>query len=195
MRYRSRFTLLLSFLAVAVIGSGCAYFPQSARLAVEPKVAPSEQGRGVTIAVEVLDRRMTTTIGRRGVDSEYAEITTKQNLAVLIRNALIAGFARKGFTAIPYEGEPGRVLRVELSKLDYATDMDFWKGIVMTEAVLNATTVKGGIRFEQIYTGRRKETTIDAPRAGTNERLLNEAMNEATKGLLEDPLLLRFLTE
>lgn len=73
--------------------------------------------------------------------------------------------------------------------------MDFWKGIVMTEAVLNATTVKSGIRFEQIYTGRRKETTIDAPRAGTNERLLNEAMNEATKGLLEDPHLLRFLTE
>lgn len=107
------FTLLLSFLAVAVISSGCAYFPQSARLAVEPKVAPSEQGRGVTIAVEVLDRRMTTTIGRRGVDSEYAEITTKQNLAVLIRNALIAGFAKKGFTAIPYEGEPGRVLRVD----------------------------------------------------------------------------------
>lgn len=192
---RPSLILLLAFLAVAVTGVGCAWVPQSAQLKVVPRVAPSEQGRGVTIAVEVLDRRMTTTIGHRGVDSQNAAITTKQNLSVLIRDALIAGFIKKGFTAIPHEGEPGRVLTVELNKLEYVTDMDFWKGIVMTEAVLNASMMRNGVRFEQIYTGRRQETTIEAPRAKTNERLLNEAMAEAAKSLIEDPHLLRFLAE
>jgi uncharacterized lipoprotein YajG len=195
MRYRPSLTLLLPLLAVVVIAAGCAWVPQNARLKVAPTVAPSEQGRGVTIAIEVLDRRMTTTIGRRGVDSEDAPITTKQNLSVLVRNALIAGYAKKGFNAIPHEGEPGRVLTVELNTLAYTTDMDFWKGIVMTEAVLTASIVKSGVRFEQVYAGRRKETTIEAPRARTNERLLNEALAEAVKGVIEDPRLLRFLAE
>ena len=195
MCYRPSLILLLSFLAVVVIGAGCAWVPQSAQLKVAPTVAPSDQGRGLTIAVEVLDRRKSQTIGRRGVDSELAAITTKQNLSVLIRDALIAGYAKKGFNAIPHEGDPGRVLTVELRKLDYTTDMDFWKGIVMTEAILNASTMRDGVRFEQTYTGRRKETTIDAPGDKTNERLLSEAMTEAVKSLIEDPHLLRFVTE
>ncbi len=146
-------------------------------------------------AVEVLDRRLTTKLGHRGVDSENAAITSEQNIAVLVRDALLAGYAMKGFNPVVHEGDPGRVLTVELSKLEYTTDMDFWKGIVMTEAVLNATTFKSGVRFQQIYLGRKKETTIEAPRAKTNERLLNEAITEATKSLLEDPNLLRFLAE
>ena len=195
MRYRQSLTLLLSFLAVVAIGAGCAWVPQSAQLKVTPAVVSSEQGRGVTIAIEVLDHRKRKTIGHRGVDSENAAITTKQNLSVLVRDALIAGYAKKGFNAIPHEGEPGRVLTVELSNLEYTTDMDFWKGVVMTEAVMNASTMSGGVRFEQAYTGRRKETTIEAPRAKTNERLLSEAMTEAVKSLLEDPHLIWFLAQ
>ena len=87
------------------------------------------------------------------------------------------------------------MLTVELNTLAYTTDMDFWKGIVMTDAVLNASMMKSGVRFEQTYAGRRKETTIEAPRARTNERLLNEALAEAVKSLIEDPRLLSFLTE
>lgn len=195
MCYRKRLTLLLPFLALVLFGASCAWVPQSAELNVSPTFLPSAQGRGLTVAVEVLDRRMTTTIGHRGVDSQNAKITTKQNLPLLFRDALIAGLVQKGFHAIPHAGEPGLVLTVEVRKIDYSTDMDFWKGIVMTEAVLDASTVKNGIRFAQVYTGRRKENTIEAPGAKTNNRLLSEAMTEATHSLIEDPHLLRFLAE
>lgn len=178
-----------------VFASGCAWIPQKATLAVTPKVAPSTEGRGIAFAVEVLDGRMTTVLGHRGVDSQNATITSKQNVAMLIRRALVDGFNRKGFRAIPYEGEPGRVLTVELRKLEYTTDMEYWKGIVKTEAVLNASMRKDGVRFEQFYTGRRKETTIEAPRARTNERLLNEALTESAENLLGDPNLVRFIAE
>lgn len=194
---RRRPSLLVAGLCfvAALLGEGCAWIPQTARIQVSPRVAPSTEGRGVTFAVEVLDRRLTTKLGHRGVDSENAAITSVQNISVLVRDALVAGYVKKGFNAAVHEGEPGRVLTVELSKLEYTTDMDFWKGIVMTEAVLNATTFKSGVRFQQIYMGRRKETTVEAPRAKTNERLLNEAITEATKSLLDDPNLLRFLAE
>lgn len=189
------FSLCCSVLLVVIASAGCAWIPQTAHLKVEPFVAPSNDGRGAEFAVEVLDRRMTTTLGYRGVDSQNATITSKQNIAVLVRDALLAGFAKKGFQVKPHEGEAGLVLTVELAKLDYTTDMDFWKGVVMTEAVLNAKVVKNRVRFEQVYTGHRNETTIEAPRAKTNERLLNEAITKATRNLLEDPDLVRFLAE
>ena len=195
MRCRSSFLVVFLSLVAVLFGAGCAWVPQTARIQVSPKVAPSTEGRGVKFAVEVLDRRLTTKLGHRGVDSENAAITSEQNIAVLVRDALVAGYVKKGFNVVIHEGDPGRVLTVELSKLEYTTDMVYWKGIVMTDAVLNATTFKSGVRFQQIYTGRRKETTIEAPRAKTNERLLNEAITEATKNLLEDPNLLRFLAE
>lgn len=179
---------------VAIV-AGCAWIPQKATLSVTPKVMPSTEGRGVGFAVEVLDGRMTTILGYRGVDSQNAAITSKQNVAMLVRQALVDGFNRKGFRAIPYEGEPGRVLTVELRKLEYTTDMDYWKGIVMTEAVLNASMKKDGVRFEQVYSGRRKDTTVEAPRARTNERLLNEALTESAENLLGDPNLVRFIAE
>lgn len=175
--------------------TGCAWIPQTATLKVTPKVLPSAEGHGVGFAVEVLDGRMTTLLGHRGVDSQNAAITSKQNVAMLVRRALVDGFNRKGFRAVPYEGEPGPVLTVELRKLDYTTDMDYWKGIVMTEAVLSASMKKEGVRFEQFYSGRRKETTIEAPRARTNERLLNEALTESVENLLGDPNLMRFIAE
>lgn len=188
-------SLWCASLVAAVVSAGCAWIPQTAHIRMTPVVALSDDGRGAEVAVEVLDRRMTTTLGHRGMDSQDAAITSKQNIAVLVRDALMAGFARKGFKVRAHEGGAGRVLTVELTKLEYTTDMDFWKGVVMTEAVLSARSVKSGVRFQQFYTGQRKETTVEAPRAKTNERLLNEAITGATKNLLEDPNLLRFLAE
>lgn len=184
-----------ALLSVVIIASGCAWVPQTANIKVAPVVAPSNDGRGAEFAVEVLDGRMTTTLGYRGVDSRNAAITSKQNIAVLVRSALLEGFAKKGFKVKAHEGETETVLTVELTKLEYTTDMDFWKGIVMTDAVLIAKMVKNGVRFQQVYTGQRKDSTIEAPRAKTNERMLNEAITEATRNVLEDPNLLRFLAE
>ncbi len=174
---------------------GCAWVPQEARLRIDVDMAVSDAGRGVRVAVKVHDRRPETALGHRGIDSEHATITTSQNLVVLFRDAIIDGVARKGFKAVDYDGETPLVLSVEIRRVRYTTDMVFWKGIVKTEAWLVASATKGGARFEQNYTGKREITSVEAPRAKTNERLLNEAISESVQSLVGDPILIRFLVE
>jgi len=180
--------------AAAVIG-GCAWVPQNATLNPTPSITPSTAGNGVTVAVRVLDRRRSEIIGYRGVDSKNASIKTEQKVAPLIQEKIIEGLKRKGFSASDFEGQSGRLLTVEIRQIDYTTDMEFWKGIIQTEAVLVASTIKDGLKFEQFYTGKRKENTVEAPGAKTNERLINGAISDALQRLFEDERLIRYLAE
>lgn len=194
-RHILKLALLLTCLAGIWTVAGCAWVPQEARLKIDAGNASSDAGRGVRVAVKVYDRRAETVLGYRGVDSKNAAITTRQNLVLLFRDSIVQGLARKGFQAVDYDGETSLVLSVEIRKIEYSTDMEFWKGLIKAETWLVASMHKGGARFEQNYTGVRKLTTVEAPRAKTNERLLNEAISDAVKSLVDDPSLLRFMTE
>jgi uncharacterized lipoprotein YajG len=184
------------FWIVAAVGlGGCAWVKQSATLKLEPVVAASQVGKGVRVAVRVTDRRPSSTIGYRGVDSRNAAITTGQDVPALFQEKLIEGLKRKGFDAIPYEGEPGRLLTVEVRLIDYSTDMEFWKGSAKVQAELVALVPKDGVRFEQVYFAERKESIVEAPRAKTNERLINGAITAALQKLFDDPRLMTYLAE
>ena len=102
---------------------------------------------------------------------------------------------KKGFDAVAFEGERGRVLNVEVRLIDYSTDMEFWKGIVKVQAELGAVVPKDGTRFEQVYFAERTESTAEAPRAKTNERLINSAISGALQKMFDDPRLMAFLAE
>ena len=145
------------------------------------------------MAVRVFDQRRTKTIGYRGVDSKNAAITTDQNLAVLFQAKILEGLARKGFKAVRYGEQPGRLLTVEIRQIEYKTDMEFWKGTIQVDAALNAWSVKEDARHERVYRGQRSDTTMEAPRAKTNERLINGAISDAVQNLLEDERLVHFL--
>ena len=181
-------------LAAALVGA-CAWTPQTATLKPAPNITPSTVGNGVTVAVRVIDKRQSDTIGHRGVDSQNAAIKTAQNVAALFQEKIIEGLTRKGFLASAFEGQPGRLLMVEIRQIDYTTDMEFWKGIVRTEAVLGASMIKDGQKFEQFYSGKRTENTVEAPGAKTNERLINGAISDALQRLFEDEHLIRYLAE
>ncbi len=187
--------LIAVHFTLAVFLTGCAWFPQSATLRVTPNITASDIGRGVTVAVRVNDVRPSSTVGHRGLDSKNAAITTKGNVEPVFQEAIMQGLARKGFTPVRYEGQLVRLLTVEVLRIDYTTDMDFMKGSVRTEATLSASMVKDGIRFHQVYTGKRTEATIEAPRASTNDRLINGAISEALELMFKDELLIRYLAQ
>jgi len=188
--------LLVALCALAAAAvSGCAWVPQNVTLKPAPNIAPSTIGKGVTVAVLVLDKRRSPVIGHRGLDSKNAAIQTKQNVIPLFRGKIMEGLTRKGFTAVLYEGQPGRLLTVEIQRIDYTTDMEYWKGIIQTEVTLTASMIKDGAKFEQIYVGKRTETAVEAPRAKTNEGLINGAISDALQRLFEDERLLRYLAE
>ena len=179
----------------AALACGCAWTPQTAALKPAPYITPSTVGNGVTVAVRAIDKRASETIGHRGVDSKNAAITTTQNVAALFQEKIIEGLRQKGFSASPFAGQPGRLLIVEIRQIDYTTDMEFWKGIVKTEATLGASMIKDGAKFEQFYSGKRTENTVEAPGAKTNERLINGAISDALQRLFEDENLIRYLAE
>jgi uncharacterized lipoprotein YajG len=160
-----------------------------------PNIAPSTVGQGVKLAVRVIDKRPSEIIGRRGMDSQNAAITTTQNVARVFQEKIVEGLKHKGFSASVFEGQPGRLLNVEIRQLDYTTDMEFWKGIVKTEVILGASMIKDFAKFEQFYSGKRTENSAEAPSAKTNERIINGAISDALQRMFEDEHLLRYLAE
>jgi uncharacterized lipoprotein YajG len=190
-----RFFLLLLCALTAASMTGCAYIRQKATLRLDPHIAPSTIGNGIPVAVRVVDLRRSNVIGHRGVDSENARITTDQNVTALFLDKIVEGLRAKGFVAAPFDGQSGRLLTVEIRRIEYSNDMDFWKGVFTTDAELTASTFKDGVKFEQLYAGRRKETSVEAPGAATNERLINGAISDALQRLFADERLMRYLAE
>jgi uncharacterized lipoprotein YajG len=174
--------------------SGCVWVHQTAILKLDPQITPSSVGHGATIAVRVLDKRPTQTLGYRGLDSQNASITTDQDVVALFQQKILQGLERKGFNALGY-GEPSpRLLTVEIRQIEYSTDMEFWKGTIRAKAALRAFSTKDGAIFDKTYVGARKDTVVEAPPAKTNERLINGAISDAVLYLLEDERLVWFLT-
>jgi uncharacterized lipoprotein YajG len=186
---------LVIFSALASVLSGCAWVPQTATLNPAPRITPSAVGNGVTVAVRVTDRRPSKTIGRRGLESQNAAIKTEQDVPALFQRRIIEGLTRKGFSAVSYEGQSGRLLTVEIRQIEYTAEMEFWKGVAQTDVTLGASMIKDGVTFERVYSGKRSEKTLESPSAKTNERLINDAISDALQRLFEDESLLRYLAE
>lgn len=173
---------------VAVIGCvGCAFVSQNVRLNPKPELTPANFGQGAPVVVRVVDSRSSTRIGYRGMDSKLADITTEDNVPVVVQKAIMDGLKIKGFSAAPFEGQPSdRILRVELKTLDYSTDIDFLKGSVQTKAELQAYFRNGETLYSRIYKGEVKQPSMEAPRARVNEMLINKALTDALEQMLED---------
>ena len=79
--------------------NSCALVPHE--VTVKPSVhnTPSSIGEGVVLALEVLDERDDTTVGKRGMHQDGADITVK-NLIPALERVLRDGFAEKGINVV-----------------------------------------------------------------------------------------------
>jgi uncharacterized lipoprotein len=167
---------------------------QQAHLAPHPNVSAGDIGHGAPVIVRVVDARSSTRIGYRGMDSKLSEITTEQDVPALVRSQIVQGLKAKGFNAREFDGQPtSRLLRVELRALEYTTDMDYLKGSVRTKAEFQVYFRKGDVLFSHLYQGDVKQPAVEAPRAKTNELLINKALSDALESLIEDDGLLQFM--
>ena len=186
------FPSVLLTLSLALL-AGCAWVPQKVTIAPQLQNPTSQFGHGAKIVVAVRDIRPTQQIGYRGLDSKGAEITTDQDLASIFQKKIIEGLTQQGFLAVPSSDEPARALKVEIRSLEYKTEMEFWKGTVRARAALHANSKAEGAAYDQLYTAERQEPAVEAPRAKTNEQLINGAISDVLQKLLADPRLLKFL--
>lgn len=186
---------LLVVAAACLLLSACAYSPQKANLAPEVVVASSQVGAGVAVGVRVVDERPSHILGRRAnAYGAAAEITAAQDLAVVVREAVVKALEKKGFS--PTESSASAAdakLLVEVRLLEYSTSQGFWTGGVHIQGALKAVANRDGQSFEKMYRAMKEERVGVVPTAATNEEWLNAALAEVIKQMLEDPELLAFL--
>lgn len=185
-------TRLSIVVALTALLQACAFNSQQVRLAPAPIVAPSALGQGVELAIEVVDERPSQSLGRRGSGfGPAAEITTEQDVAAVVRDAVVDGMRKHGF-AIAAGAAPAQ-LKVELRLLEYSTSQGFWTGGIQVQAALKAIATREGRRFEQVYRSDNENRVVLVPTAGTNEEWINAGLSDVLGKLMSDPALLEAL--
>ena len=100
-------TKLLVVLGGIAIFTGCAFTPQQANLSPTVSVMASDEGKNIAIGVRVIDERPSKSLGRCG--SAYgaaAEITSTQDLAMIVQQQVMDGLRKKGFNPVEFGSTP-----------------------------------------------------------------------------------------
>lgn len=191
-----RTTALLFTIALA---SGCAVTPQT--VVVEPtlEVAPSDIGKGYSVAVYVVDERTSTEIGNRGMGMKGAAITTSNDMVSVFGDAIVQNMTKLGFDAkvvqslAESEYEP-TVLRVDIRAIDYETSMGFWTGGIQVRGLLKATAARNERTYEKLYRVDDEKRVMVVPGADSNAEMINTAISALLQKLFDDLSLIKFLT-
>ena len=188
--------LRLSLLvALAALVGGCAFNPQAANLAPRATVASSNEGRNVAVGVRVLDERPSKSLGRRGAGlyGAAAEITSAQDLAVVVDEQVKDALRKKGFRPVDYSPNGDVRLTVELRLLEYSTSIGFWTGGIHVKGGLKAVASRGPESYERLYRVEKEDRVVVVPTAEANEAMINATLTELLSQLFDDIGLFRFL--
>ena len=176
--------------------AGCAQSPQ--RVWLEPKlnVPTSSLGEGKVVAVDVVDRRPSPSLGNFGKSRDAStELSTEQDVALVVKQEVIAGMRKKGFVAVEEQSNRDAKLNVEVQLLEYATSPNTWTGDVYIKSAMKAVASKNGKTLEKMYRANFDKRVVVVPTAANNEQWINEALGDVLRQLLEDRDLSSFLTE
>jgi len=177
----------LLLLALCAFVNGCAFKPQKANIAPTVAVMASDEGKGVSVAVRVVDERPSKSLGRRG--SAYgvaAEITQAQEISFIVQREVANSLEKKGFSVVEYSDSLNPRLTVEVRLLEYSTSQGFFSGGVQIKGALKANAVNGAKTYEKMYRSETEERVIMVPTPATNERWINDALSEVLNQLLND---------
>jgi uncharacterized lipoprotein YajG len=187
-----RFAALLTLIALA---SGCAVTPQKAILQTHVDYARSDDGKSRQVSVQVVDERDNTDLGHRGAANIGAggKISTDQNVAELVRDAVFDGLKAKGFTPVNFNKSVDRQLQVAVRSINYATSTGFWTGGIETKAALKAHASVPNKEYDKLYRIENEERVVVVPTADHNTQLLNKALSDVLAQMFDDPALVSTL--
>jgi len=176
---------------LALLLAACAHGPEPVRLRPAPPAPVTDVGRGLPVAVQVVDARggagstdMPSSVQAR------AEYPLQGDPVETVRQGVIAGLRQQGF--VPGQG-PGTSLTVEVQRFDYWVLKGFGTSDVRATAVLNAVARRGGASFEVTYKADHHQRVAIVPRRADVEEAVNGALATVLKQLFADDKLLAFL--
>jgi uncharacterized lipoprotein len=174
--------------------AGCATTPQAIQLNLQPDVPVSSQGHDVRVVVRVVDKRSGNILGYQTHENGEKKnpITTVQDVAKTIYQALAQGLRRQGFGPHQYRGpsEARPRLTVTLEKLSYTRNNQGIGNQIHVQAKLaaNADTVRQ--KYHAVYTvdKNKRHDLVDSKKE--NAKLVNAALTQALQNLLSDRKLI-----
>jgi uncharacterized lipoprotein YajG len=186
--------------AIAILShlllTGCAITPQKATLRPEPKITRADVGRGVSVAVRVVDERPTRALGFRGTGAVTGtDIVTDQDVAEVVHKAVEEGLKDYGFRLIPYSSEAPRSLRIDVRFLEYRTTHSFVTIILNGSAAIRVAATNKGKTYENFYRVHNEKHYLIVPFAEENERVINQALSDVLQRLFDDKTLSAFLAD
>lgn len=176
---------------LALLATGCAYSPQTVRLAPATLIAPSDRGQGVGVLVKVEDERPSRKIGQRSdAYGMGAEIRSDDDLAAIVSAEIKRGLVAKGFRTAASAAEGQAVLALEIRLLEYDTSAGIFTGGVHLRSALKAEASKDGNVYEKLYRSEREERVAIVPTAETNAAWINRSLADVLQQLFSDDVLL-----
>ena len=180
--------LLLVFLSLT---SACAFNAQSINISPVMSLSSSDLGKGKDVLLSVVDERPKQIIGHRGTAyGAAAEITSSQDVAVVIREKVSTGLSSKGFHVVTGSGQATTSMKVEIRLIEYTTSAGFWTGGIHTRAAFKGICKNGRQEYENIYRQENEERVVVVPTAETNEQLINQVVGQALEKIFRDEQIL-----
>ena len=184
----------LILIALCAFVSGCAFNPQKANVSPTVAVMASSEGKGVSVAVRVVDERPSKSLGHRGTAyGAAAEITSVQEISLIVQREITNALQKKGFSVVDYVDSANPRLTVEVRLLEYTTSQGFWTGGVQIKGALKAIATNQARTYDKMYRSEKEERVMVVPTAETNERWINEALSDVLNQLLNDNSLFSVL--
>lgn len=181
----------LAALAGLVLLAACAHGPTPVRLHPVPQAPVSDVGRGLPVAVQVVDARPgASPTDMPSAVQARAEYPVQGDPVDTVRQGLLDGLRRQGF--VP-GADGGPSLTVEVQRFDYWVLKGFGTSDVRATAVLNAIARRGGATFEVTYKADHHQRVAIVPRRQDVEEGVNGALATVLKQLFADDKLLGFL--
>jgi uncharacterized lipoprotein len=184
------------FLSVLLcLFSACAFNAQAIKISPMMTLPSSDIGKGRDILLNVVDERPKQVIGHRGTAyGAAAEITSSEDVAVVIREKVSAGLSANGFKVVTGSSSARTSMKVEIRLIEYTTSTGFWTGGVHTRAAFKGICRNGRQDYENLYRQENEERVMVVPDAETNEQWINLVVGQALDKIFSDRQMLECLS-
>jgi uncharacterized lipoprotein YajG len=189
----------IAFLVLAVaLGSGCAISKDYVDLKYAPQqyVDKVDGADKVTVAVTIIDARTTknkVSCKKNGYGMEMAEIVSKNDVAVLVSDAITEELRNRGFNM----KDGGVTVGVELTKFYSDFKIGFWSGDAVAEVACSVQVKKsdGNIAYAKAITGLYTEGGVQLCSGDNAKAALDGAMKDMIAKLMHDSSFINALVQ
>ena len=170
------------------------FTPHEIAITAQSPEVVSNQGNGVSVALNVIDDRNNVTVGRRGAGMQGAGITAADIIPALERE-LTEGLQAQGFTVVPAGEGADAELKARLRGFKFFIEAGFWAGAENANAVVRVQARRPGKEYERIYRHSEERSIQVIPEGAEIDRIMNETLANVLNQIMTDKLLMRFLTD